>query len=141
RDATEKLHPFAWWQILPLLLARRLDEHDLWSERRVELVRSERAGMNRPGDKFPKRLKILARRLVWIVIMRGRIVHIGCEPHSIAHSSALDEGQNVCDFEFAAPRRAIVALGDRFNAPFAVDVIDHDQAERHIRGNDLPGRR
>src|SRR5262249_12524330 len=64
----------AWRQILSLLLARCLHEHDLWSERRVELVRPERASMNRPGYKFPERLKILERRLVRIVIMRGRIV-------------------------------------------------------------------
>src|SRR6516225_9795201 len=78
-----------------LLLARCLHEHDLRSERRVELVRPECASMDRPGDKFPERLKILERRLVWIVIVRGRIMHIGCEPHSIAHCGVFDKGQDV----------------------------------------------
>ena len=33
-----------------------------------------------------------------------------------------------------------VALRDGFNPPFAVAVINHQKADRHIGGNDLPGR-
>ena len=71
--------------------------------------------------------------------MRGGVVHVGGEPHRVAHARALDEDEDIGDLELAAARRP-VALGDRLDAPFAVDVVDDDQADRHVGGDHLPGR-
>src|SRR5262245_6590026 len=42
---------------------RRLEEDDLRSERAVERVRSERAGVERSGDEFPEAVEVAERRL------------------------------------------------------------------------------
>src|SRR5947209_899240 len=44
-DMTEELHAFAGWQVLSLLLAGRLDVADLRTERVVEVIGTERAGV------------------------------------------------------------------------------------------------
>src|SRR2546421_660423 len=81
-DMTEELHAGRWRQVL-LARSRRLDEFHFRPKRVVELVRPERAGMQGTGDEFPERLEILELRLAWIVIMRGRIVHVGSQPHRV----------------------------------------------------------
>src|SRR5262249_53072340 len=139
RHLAEELQALAGGQVLALLLGWGLDVHQLRPERVVELVRPKRAGVQRAGHELPERLEILKHRLAGVVIMRGRVVHVGREPHGVADAGALDEGQDVGDLELAAARRT-VALGHRLDAPFAVAVIDDDQAERHVGGDHLPGR-
>src|SRR5262245_10559676 len=56
-NMTEKLQPVAWRQILALLLARSFHKYELRPEGLVERVWAERAGMDRPADKLPERLK------------------------------------------------------------------------------------
>ena len=95
--------------------------------------------MQRPGDEFPERLEVLEHRPVRIVVVRGRVVHVGGQPHRVADAGVLDEAQQVGDLELAAARRP-VALGDGLDAPLAVAVVDDDQADRHVGGDHLPGR-
>ena len=71
--------------------------------------------------------------------MRRRVVHVGGQPQRVADACPLDEGKNVRDLELAAACRPI-ALGDRFDAPFAIGIVDHDQTDRHVGGDHLPGR-
>src|SRR5258708_27777208 len=77
--------------------------------------------------------------LVGVVVVSGRVVHIGGQPDGIVDIGALDEGQDVGNLQLPAAGRT-VALGDRLDAPIAVDVIDDDEADRHIGRNHLPGR-
>ena len=72
--------------------------------------------------------------------MRGGVVHVGGEPNGIAHASMFDERQQVGDLQFAAERRTVVALGHGFDARVLDRVVDHQQADRHVGGDDLPGR-
>jgi hypothetical protein len=65
-------------------------------------------------------------------------MHVGGEPEGVADAGMLDEGQQVGDLELASERRAI-ALGDRLDAPFAVAVVLHDEPDRHVGGDHLPG--
>ena len=106
----------------PCSVRRRLHVDELRAERVVERGRTEGAGVNRAGDEFPERLEVLEHRLVRIVVVRGGVMHVGGEPHGVADARALDEREQVGDFELAAERRA-VALGDAFGAPFAVEVV------------------
>src|SRR6201999_865377 len=71
----EELHAVRRRQVL-LVEAGRLDELHLGAERVVEFVRTESAGVERPGDEFPEWLEILELRLVRIVVMRRGVVHV-----------------------------------------------------------------
>ena len=64
-----------------------------------------------------------------IVIVRRRIMHVGGDPHRVAHARVLDEGQHIGDLELAAERRA-VALRHGVRA---------DDRDRQIGGDHLPG--
>jgi hypothetical protein len=81
-DMTEKLHAGGWRQVGPVG-ASGLDEPHFRPEGVVELVRPKRSRMQRPGDEFPERLKILKLRFIGIVVVRGRVMHVGCQPHSV----------------------------------------------------------
>src|SRR5262249_9525749 len=126
RDVTEELQSLARCNVLALLLAGRLHVTQLRAERVVEIVGTKTSGMDRAGDKFPERLEILEYGLVGIVIVRGRVVHVGRHPDRVANVRVLDEGQKVRDFKFTA-KRGSIALGDRFNSPLAIDIIDDNQ--------------
>src|SRR5215467_13282376 len=134
----EELHAFAGRQVLTLLLARRLYVDELGPESHVERVGSERAGVEWTGDKFPEWFEILKYGLAGIVVVSCGVVHVGCEPDGIAYTRALDERQDVGDLKLASTRRSVVALRDRFNTPFAVDVVDDQKTDRHIGRNDFP---
>jgi len=82
---TEELHALRGREVL-LALIGRFDELHFGTEGVVEFVRSERAGIERPGDEFPERLEILELRLVRIVIMRGRVVRVGRQPNRVGDS-------------------------------------------------------
>ena len=135
----EELQAFARRQVLALLLARRLHVDELRAEGLVERVGAEGAGMDRAGHEFPERLEILECRLVRIVVVRRGVVHVGGEPDRVADAGVLDERQQIGDLKLASARRAVIALRDRLNAPFAVAVVDDHQADRHVGRDHLPG--
>src|SRR5262249_26132162 len=62
-----------------------------------------------------------------------------CDPHGVAYARVLDKREYVGNFELAAECWT-VALRDGFDAPFAVAIVDDDQTNRHVGGDDLPGR-
>src|SRR5688572_13487241 len=70
---------------------RCLLEHDLRPERRIECVGAEAAGMDRAGDELVEWQEIVERGLLWIVAMRGAIVHVGGQPGHVTYVLALDE--------------------------------------------------
>src|SRR5256885_761095 len=59
----------------------------------VERLRMPASGMERARDELPERLEVLERRHVWIVVVRGGVVHIGGEPHRVVDTGVLDEGE------------------------------------------------
>src|SRR5499427_3168762 len=113
----EELHASGWRQVL-LVQPRRLDETHLRAKGIVELVRAESAGMERSGHELPERLEILELRLVRIVVMGGRVVHVRGQPHRVVDRRSLDETQDLGDLELTAARRA-VALRERLRALLA----------------------
>src|SRR5438045_7843673 len=92
-DTAEELQPEAWCEVFALLRAAPLLENCRRSERVVELARSPRPRMQRARDEFPEWLEIGKYRAVRIVIMRGRVMHVGRQPHGIADPGAFDERQ------------------------------------------------
>ena len=48
--------------------------------------------------------------------------------------------ENIRDLQLAAARRPGIALRYRLHAPLAIDVIDDQEADRHVGGNHLPCR-
>src|SRR6267378_707533 len=62
-DVTEKLHSGRWRQIL-LVRAGGLDEFHLGPKGVVEFVGPKSPRVQRAGDEFPERLKILKLRLL-----------------------------------------------------------------------------
>src|SRR6202035_5126361 len=94
-DAAEELKAETWREIFALLRAASPLEHRRWSKRVVELARPPCPRMQRAGDEFPERLEIGKYRAVRIVIMRGRIMHVGGQPHGVRNPGALDERQQI----------------------------------------------
>src|SRR5262245_58306288 len=139
RDLAEKLQSIAWRQILALLLARGFHIYKLRSESLVERVWTESTRMNRAADELPERFKILECSLVWIIVVRGCVMNVCRDPNRITNSRALDEGKQVGDFELAPTGRPVIALRDGLDAPLSCAVIDHHQADRHVRRNHFPG--
>jgi hypothetical protein len=62
--------------------------------------------------------------------MRGRVVHVGGQPHRIPDPGTLEERQQIGDLVFTPLRRAVT---ERHR-------VLADQADRQVRGNHLPGR-
>src|SRR5262249_27609490 len=93
---------------------RRLAEHDLWSERAVERVWPEGAGVERSGDEFPEAVEVVERGAGRIVEMRGAVVDVSGQPHDVAHALTLQETEQLGEFQFAALRRSWFAVGDGF---------------------------
>src|SRR4051794_15810718 len=67
-------------------------------------------------------------------------MHVSGEPDGVPNAGPLDEGEQVGKFEFTAAWRTVDSLRDCLDAPSAHKVLIHDQAERLIRRNHLPGR-
>ena len=95
--------------------------------------------MDRSGYEFPERLEVLEGGLVGIIVMRGGIMHVGRQPYRVADAGVLDEGEQVRDLQLATARRPAVALGNGLDAPVAIHVVDHEQADRHVGSDHLPG--
>src|SRR6516165_6450325 len=131
-DMAEELQPEARRQILSLLLAGRLHIDELRSERGVERIGAEGAGVDRSGYELPEWIEVLEGGLVGIIIMRGGVMHVGGKPERVANAGMLDEAKQVGNLQLAAARRPVFALGDSLDAPVAIDVIDHEQADRHV---------
>src|SRR6516164_8896730 len=102
----EELHAGRRRQVL-LVEPRRLDETHLRAKGIVELVRAESAGMERSGDELPERLEILELRLVRIVVMGSRVVHVRGQPHRVVDRRRLDEAQDLGNLKLAAAWRAV----------------------------------
>jgi len=75
-----------------LLATRGALKYDRWAERAVERARSPGSRVDRTGNEFPKRLKVLEYRLVGIEKMRGRVMQVGGDPYRIANAGMLHEG-------------------------------------------------
>ncbi len=139
-DNAEELQAGGRRQVLALLGRRRLDELQLGAEGHVEIVRAERAGMQRAGDEFPERVEVLELRLVRIVVMRRRVMHVRRQPHRVGDAGRLHEAQQIGNFQLAALGRAVVRIGNGFVTLAVGIVVPDNEAERHVGGNHLPGR-
>ena len=129
-DAAEELQSKTGRKVFALLRAATLLEHRLRPKRIVELAGAPCPRMQRARGEFPERLKILEDGAARIVMMRGGIVHVRCQPNHIANPGALDERQQIGDLVLA-PLRRVVAERDRVFA---------DQPNRQVGGDHLPGR-
>jgi hypothetical protein len=127
---TEKLQAVAGREVVALLGARSTLKRHLRAEGAFQWHRRPGAGMERTGDEFPEWRKVLKRRAVRVVIMRGRIVQVGGQPQRVAHPGMLYERKQLGDLE-PAPARAV--------GVFDTGRVDH-VAERGIGGDHLPGR-
>ena len=67
-----------------------------------------------PGDELPERVEVLELRLVGVVVVRGRVVHVRGQPDRVGDARRLDEAQQVGDLELAAERPA---RGRRWRRP------------------------
>ena len=91
---TVRLHP-----------GRDAEEPHLGAEGRVERVRPERAGMERPGDELPERRELGEARPRRVVVVRRGVVHVAGDPHDVVDAAIADEPQQPRDLELAAERR------------------------------------
>src|SRR5262249_56897931 len=105
----EELQPEAGRQVVALRAAASLLENRTRTEGVVEGLRPPGAGMEGAGNEFPERLEVLEHGRVGVVIMRGRVVHVGGDPNPIAHAGMVDEGEEIGDFYFS-PSQAAIAL-------------------------------
>src|SRR5271166_5054508 len=101
----KKLQSITWGEVIALLLGRCFAKYRLRAERAFHRHWRPGAGMDRPGDEFPKRLEMLKHCSIRVVIMCSGVVKVGCEPECVAHAGILDEREQVSDFE-SAPARA-----------------------------------
>src|SRR5262245_353434 len=74
------------------IAAASLLEHHARTEGVVERLRSPSPGMERAGDEFPERLEVLENGRVGVVVVGGRIVHVGGQPDDVADARVLVEG-------------------------------------------------
>ena len=119
---------------------RRLEEHDLRSERAVERIRPEGAGIERARHEFPEPVEIPECRPGGIVIVRGAIVNVGRQPHHVAHMLALEVAEQLGELELTAFRAAWFSVGDGLPAwrPLRRRAVADVQTERHVGGDHLP---
>src|SRR5262245_47762771 len=84
-------------------------------------------------------LQSVGRRRILTLLFRRclDVGELGGQPNRVGNPSALDEREEIGDLKLA-PARRTVALRNGFDAPFAVAVINNNQADRHIRGDHLP---
>ena len=113
-------------------------EADLRAERAIEIVRPERARVQRPGDEFPERHEVGEARTRRIVVIRRRVVNVGGDPDNVADVAVADETEQLRNLQLAAERRAVVPVGDGLEAAAGVA---HDHANRHVCRDHLPRRR
>src|SRR3979490_2266506 len=127
----------------PILLITEGDAYvlDIGAEGPIDFVRPERAGVDRPGDEFPKRLEIGKLRTYGIIVSRLRIVHVGREPDYVLDPIALDEAQQFCDFQLAPRRRTVVAIRPGLVGTLGHVGIEvgHDERNRHVARDGFPG--
>src|SRR5438445_412987 len=90
-DAAEKLQAETGGEIFALLRAAALLEHGFRPERVVEQGRRPGARMQRAGHELPERFEFLIDRTVRIIMMRGRVMHVGGQPHRVADAGAFHE--------------------------------------------------
>ncbi len=68
-------------------------------------------------------------------MVRRAVVHICGQPQGITHLRALDKGQQLGDFQLAAQRRAVVAVGNSLPAR----PIGYVKSYGHVGSDHLPG--
>src|SRR5688500_1192003 len=106
------------------------------SEGRIELIRSERACVERTRDKLPKRVEVREAPALRIVVVCRRVMHVSSDPDDVAYALLAHEAQQVGYFELAAERRARVGIGDTLEC--GLPVAD-DKTNRQVAGDHLPG--
>ncbi len=134
----EELQAHGGREILALPWRGGLHVFQLRAEGVVEIARAEGARVQRTGHKLPERLEILELRTARVIVMRGRVMDVGREPNDVLDAGMLDEGEEIGNFELAAERWA-VALGDRLRAPLVRSIVPHDEPQRHVGRDHLPG--
>ena len=91
--------------------SRDAEKLHLRAEGRVQPVRAERAGVHRPGDELPERMKVGERRATRIVVVRGAIVHVGGHEDDVADALVAHEREELRDLELASERRPRIRVG------------------------------
>src|SRR5690348_9378797 len=122
----EELEPIARWTVA-LHARRHADEFRFRTERGVELVRTERAGVQRARDEFPERIEVGERRARGIVMMRRAVVDVRGNPHDVADAPRLEMTQQIGDLQLAAERHARIAVRDRL---VQIRTVADDERER-----------
>ena len=93
--------------------------------------------MQRPADKLPERREVLERRALRAVVVRRAEVHIGGEEVHVADVAAMDEAEQILQFQLAAERGAVVGVGPVLGNVGA--EVGYTQADRHVGANEFPG--
>ena len=72
--------------------------------------------------------------------MRRRVVHVRREPHHVLNARPFDLAQQPGNFNLAAQRHAVVAIGNGFPFVAALPILSvrHMQADGHIGRNHFP---
>lgn len=68
-----------------VLRRRGLFKHHLRAEGFIQRVGPKAPRIQRPRDELPERLEILERCPIRVVVMRRAVMHIGSQPHIVAH--------------------------------------------------------
>src|SRR5262249_11385164 len=105
RDVAEELQAETGSKVFALLGTTPFLENRSGTEGVVERSRPPGAGVDGTRNEFPERVEILEYGTVWIVIMRGRVMHVRGDPHSVGYAGVLYEGEDIGDLEFAPERR------------------------------------
>ena len=71
-----------------------------------------------------------------VVVVRGGVVHVGGQPDRVPHLALLELAQHPRDLVLATARRARQAVADRLDQV----AVRHQQTERHVTRDHLPGR-
>ena len=62
-------------------------------------------------------------------------MHVRGDPDGVADPPIADEAQQICNFQLAPERRAVVAIRDRLER---VGAVRHDKTDGHVGRDDLP---
>ena len=111
-------------------------ELHLRAEGRVQRRGQEGARVQRPGHELPEGIEPAEGRAVGMVVMGGRVVHVGGQPDHVAHLAPRDVREQLGHLELAPQRRPGIAVGDGLKV---ARRVGNGEAQRHVAGDHLPG--
>src|SRR5262245_19893653 len=111
----EELFVHSWMFALHLVVGHAVPDN-AWPERCVRTVRSEGSRAQRSTDELPERNELAEGAARRLVVVRCRVVHIGCQPHQVAHAVVAHETQDLGKLEFTTSGRSGIIVCPRLAA-------------------------